>query len=73
MYILYCFIFSEARAAKEAGVAAVLLSREGNAPLSDIDVSEFPVVCSFEEIQFDQSKITDIDHVVNDNKCINKM
>lgn len=73
MYILYSFVFSEARAAKEAGVAAVLLSREGNAPLSDIDVSEFPVVCSFEEIQFDQSKITNIDHVVKDKKCINKM
>lgn len=66
IHVFHCFGFSEARAAKAAGVTAVLLSREGNAPLSDTDVSEFPVICSFEEIQFDQSKIINIDSVVKD-------
>lgn len=65
-FVVYCFDFSEARAAKEAGVAAVLLFREGNALLLDTDVSEFPVICSFEEIQFDQSKMINIDSVVTD-------
>lgn len=48
-------IVKEASAAKEAGVKSILLERPGNAPLTDDDKSNFPIVKSFAEIIVDES------------------
>ncbi|KAG8297743.1 C-1-tetrahydrofolate synthase, cytoplasmic [Homalodisca vitripennis] len=46
---------TEARAAKETGITAIPLSREGNNPLTDVDKAKFPVITSFTEIEFDNN------------------
>nr|CAD7402056.1 unnamed protein product [Timema poppensis] len=45
----------EAKAAKEAGLNAVLVVREGNAPLSSEDKAIFPVITSFQDFVFEVS------------------
>ena len=46
------FIFTEAQAAKEAGISTVIVIREANAPLSDEEKSAFITITSFEELSF---------------------
>nr|CAD7261331.1 unnamed protein product [Timema shepardi] len=48
-------LFAEAKAAKEAGLNAVLVVREGNAPLSSEDKAIFPVITSFQDFVFEVS------------------
>ncbi|PSN42289.1 hypothetical protein C0J52_12864, partial [Blattella germanica] len=48
-------IFPEAKAAKEAGVSAVLVVRDGNEPLSEEDQVNFPVIKSFHDFVFEVS------------------
>uniref|UniRef100_A0A1B6D196 Enolase-phosphatase E1 n=2 Tax=Clastoptera arizonana TaxID=38151 RepID=A0A1B6D196_9HEMI len=43
-------VSKEARAAAEAGLQAVLLSRPGNAPLSSQDYKDFLVISNFNEL-----------------------
>ncbi|XP_075222616.1 enolase-phosphatase E1 [Lycorma delicatula] len=43
----------EAQAAKDAGMQAVIVSREGNAPLTDDTKETFPVVYSFSDLTFE--------------------
>lgn len=45
-----CFVRTEAKAAKEAGLNVVVLERPGNAELSEDDRKEFTVVKSFADI-----------------------
>nr|CAD7572142.1 unnamed protein product [Timema californicum] len=46
---------TKAKAAKEAGLNAVLVVREGNAPLSSEDKAIFPVITSFQDFVFEVS------------------
>lgn len=50
---------SEAEAARSAGVQAALVSREGNAPLSDAITSSYPVLYSFTELVATNKRKTD--------------
>lgn len=72
-YTLLCHV-SEARAAKEAGILALLVVREGNAPLSDEAKAEFQVITSFEDIELElgckKRKTTSENFVNIDNKEI---
>lgn len=52
----------EAKAAVEAGLNAVLVSREGNEPISEDDKKLYPVISSFTELPIETSgkrKITE--------------
>lgn len=46
---------AEAKAAVSAGLQAILVSRVGNAPLSDQDKANFTVIQSFSDIEFEQN------------------
>ncbi|XP_059478256.1 enolase-phosphatase E1 [Neocloeon triangulifer] len=45
--LFFTDVVKEAEAAKEAGLAVVLLEREGNSPLSDEDKTKYTVISSF--------------------------
>ncbi|XP_051170391.1 enolase-phosphatase E1-like [Leptopilina boulardi] len=45
-------IVKEAESAKEAGMSATIVIREGNAPLSEADSSAFSTIKSFDELSF---------------------
>lgn len=47
---------AEAKAAKEAGMEAILLKRPGNAELTEEDMKTFKVVESFAEIELQQKE-----------------
>lgn len=51
---------NEIRAAKDAGMKAIVVERPGNAPLSDRDRAQLDVVQSLEEIEFDGPRDTGV-------------
>nr|CAD7425751.1 unnamed protein product [Timema monikensis] len=53
--VFFTDVSKEAKAAKEAGLNAVLVVRDGNAPLSSEDKSIFPVINSFQDFVFEVS------------------
>ncbi|XP_049784493.1 enolase-phosphatase E1 isoform X2 [Schistocerca cancellata] len=53
--IFFTDVPKEARAAKSAGLQAVIVVREGNLPITDEDKLEFPVIKSFDDIVFETS------------------
>nr|CAD7441605.1 unnamed protein product [Timema bartmani] len=53
--VFFTDVSKEAEAAKEAGLNAVLVVREGNAPLSSEDKASFPVINSFQDFVFEVS------------------
>ena len=54
---------AEAKAAVDAGLQAVLVSRDGNAPLSDQDKADFTIIHSFSDIEFEQSTKLSLIHI----------
>lgn len=49
-------VFAEAKAAKEAGLHVVLLERPGNSELSEEERKEFPVISTFSDLTFAETK-----------------
>ncbi|XP_063231853.1 enolase-phosphatase E1 isoform X2 [Bacillus rossius redtenbacheri] len=53
--VFFTDVVKEAEAATRAGLSAVVVVREGNAPLSEEDRVKFPVVTSFQDYVFEVS------------------
>uniref|UniRef100_A0A182NLA2 Enolase-phosphatase E1 n=1 Tax=Anopheles dirus TaxID=7168 RepID=A0A182NLA2_9DIPT len=49
-------VYDEAKAAKDAGLHVVLLDRPGNSELTEDERKEFPVISSFGDLSFKESK-----------------
>ena len=47
------YIFIEAQASIAAGMSSIILIREGNAPLSEEEKSEFKHINNFDQLKFD--------------------
>jgi len=61
----------EAAAAKDAGIYAILVSREGNAPLNEENEADFPVITSFSEVEFENCvKRRKLSDVSDENKDV---
>lgn len=52
--IFIIILFVEAKAAKEAKLAAVLVKREGNDPISEDVCKQYTNISSFSEISFEK-------------------